>query len=211
MITGTYDSLSDAWINTLALVYRNGVLVPTEYGVNAKCVVGYVAEIHSTAAAHPGDPFCTPRKVAEYKRQLSREMLGKGGFDYTYIDRLAAYNGVDQLKYMREKAGVPCSRRCQGIAWMPEIDTLRDHIPCMQRLWTYTWPDRSIDLHIHYRSHDLFKAYEANLLAIAEMVNTEVAAPNGLKMGAVRLMDDNIHIYEDDFQDVERVLKVYHR
>jgi thymidylate synthase len=211
MISGTFETISEAWFWAIGQIYRNGQLVETEYGIKAKMVNGMLLEIDSPVQAwHKKDPFCSPERVAFYKQQFKRESAGKHGFEYTYIDRLVNYEGFDQLQWMAEqlKKNRYESKRIQAITWMPKIDCSKpEDQPCFQRIWVFPHRNNRLDVHIHYRSWDMFKAFEANLMAFQELAKDELIGPTDFMIGKLRCFGDNVHIYEDDFQAVEQVLK----
>ena len=159
---------------------------------------------------HKKDPFCSPDRIQFYKQQFKRESAGTHGFEYTYIDRMVNYEGFDQLKWMSEqlKNYRYESKRIQAITWMPKVDwTEQEDQPCFQRIWVFPHKNHRLDVHIHYRSWDMFKAFEANLMAFQELVKDELIGPTDFSLGTLRCIGDNVHIYEDDFQSVEQVLK----
>lgn len=208
---GRFNSVADAWIWAIRHIYNEGVLNPTEYGVKARMLNGMLLEITNPERKwHSKDPFCTPMRVKYYVQQFKRENAGNtNGFEYTYIDRLINYRGFDQLMWMREQLANNrvFSKRIQAITWNPEVDCKKlEDQPCFQRIWVYPYPDKTMDVHIHYRSWDMFKAFEANLMAFQELVNDEFTGPYGYTIKTLRCIADNVHIYEDDFQSVEQVL-----
>jgi thymidylate synthase len=211
MIAGEFDSIAKAWEWAIGKIYREGHLVNTEYGVKARMVNGMLLEINNPVQQwHPKDPFCSPMRVKYYIEQFKRESAGKHGFEYTYIDRMVNYEGFDQLKWMSEqlKNKRYDSKRVQAITWIPKIDLVKkEDQPCFQRIWVYPYQDGRLDVHIHYRSWDMFKAFEANLMAFQELVRDELTGPTGFRLGKLRCFGDNVHIYEDDFQAVEAMLK----
>jgi thymidylate synthase len=210
MLSGSFETIQDAWIWALRHVYNEGVLFSTEYGVKARMVNGGLLEISNPAQKwHPKDPFCSPQRIKYYVKQFKRDFAGQSNFEYTYIDRLINYEGFDQLMWMRDQlmADRVFSKRIQAVSWIPKVDCLKkEDQPCFQRLWIFPYPDKTMDVHIHYRSWDLFKAYEANLMAFQELISDEFTGPCGYKLRGLRCFADNFHIYEDDFQSVEKVL-----
>ncbi len=211
MIAGTFDTISEAWFSAIGQIYRGGQLVETEYGIKAKMVNGMLLEIDNPVQAwHKKDPFCTPDRVKLYKQQFKRESVGKHGFEYTYVDRMINYEGFDQLQWMAEQLKKKRyeSKRIQAITWMPKVDCMKqEDQPCFQRIWVFPHRNNRLDVHIHYRSWDMFKAFEANLMAFQELVRDELIGPTDFMIGRLRCFGDNVHIYEDDFQAVEAALK----
>jgi thymidylate synthase len=208
---GSFKTVADAWIWAIRHIYTNGVLNPTEYGVKARMVNGMLLEITNPVKQwHPKDPFCSPMRVKYYVHQFKRENANNtNGFEYTYIDRLINYEGFDQLMSMRDQLANNrvYSKRIQAITWIPKVDATKlEDQPCFQRIWVYPYPDKTMDVHIHYRSWDMFKAFEANLMAFQQLIDDEFTGPLGYKVRLLRCIADNVHIYEDDFQAVEQVL-----
>lgn len=210
---GSFKTLPDAWIWAIRHVYTKGLLRPTEYGQKARIVNGMLLEITTPDKTwHKQDPFCAPQRIKYYVMQFKREFVGKTNFEYTYIDRMVNYDGFDQLKWMRDQleSNRFDSKRVQAISWMPFVDcNKKEDQPCFQRIWVYPYPDRSLDVHIHYRSWDMFKAFEANLIAFQELIAEEFLLPCDYRLNCLRCFADNGHIYEDDFQSVERILNVF--
>ncbi|MCD1294011.1 thymidylate synthase [Methanocella sp. CWC-04] len=211
MLAGSFDTLSEAWYYAVKEIYTKGLLVNTEYGIKAKMINGMLLEIKNPVQVwHKKDPFCSPERIKFYKEQFKRESAGKHGFEYTYIDRLVNYEGFDQLKWMQEqlKSLRYESKRIQAITWIPEVDcNKKEDQPCFQRIWVYPYRNNRLDVHIHYRSWDFFKAFEANIIAFQELIKDELTGPTDFMLGSLRCIGDNVHIYEDDFQKVEEILK----
>jgi thymidylate synthase len=227
LISGNYGTISEAWIDVLGKIYRSGGLMTTEYGLKARYINGMLIEISDPVRVwHKKDPFCTDNRIEHYKSQFKRSAIGKHGFEYTYIDRMVNYPDgleeievmgvhvpneatIDQLAWMREQllAHRYESRRIQAITWIPHIDLRKkEDQPCFQRIWIFPQKNNTLDVHIHYRSWDWFKAFEANMMGFLEVVKDEFAIPTDFRLGVLRCFGDNVHIYEDDFQAVERVL-----
>jgi len=59
---------------------------------------------------------------------------------------------------------------------------------CLQRIWIRYLGDQSVEVHLTWRSRDLYTAWQANIVAIIDMLNRA----------------DSLHIYESD-KDAERV------
>jgi thymidylate synthase len=211
MLAGTFDTISEAWYSGIKEIYTKGQLVNTEYGLKAKMINGMLLEIKNPVQVwHKKDPFCSKERIEFYKKQFKRESAGKHGFEYTYIDRLVNYKGFDQLKWMKEQLDASRyeSKRIQAITWIPEIDCMKpEDQPCFQRIWVYPFRNDRLDVHIHYRSWDFFKAFEANMMAFQELIKDELTGPTKFSLGTLRCIGDNVHIYEDDFQSVEEILK----
>ncbi|MFX0098547.1 MAG: thymidylate synthase [Candidatus Hodarchaeota archaeon] len=140
-------------------------------------------------------------------------------YPYTYHDRLFNYKamnvedksylknvndellrsvseipGMDQVEYIVEKLKKsPYSRRAQAITWRPLSDPARDDPPCLQRIW-FRVQDGILKMNTHWRSRDLFGAWEANINGMFQIAN-HVAEELGVTFGEYFDFCDSLHIY----------------
>ena len=162
---------------------------------------------------HPQFPF---RHIDHYCHEFTREYLSEyvekpeqERFSYLYFERLAIYEDLDQIRCLckclalQKKSGIT-SNRDQAITWQPKIDLGSASPPCLQRVVIRYLGEDSVDVHLTWRSRDLYTAWQANIVAIIDMLNREVIRPNNCRI--VRLIDyaDSLHIYESD-KDAEQV------
>ena len=162
---------------------------------------------------HPQFPFKFIKQYVEeftYEYQKEYEKDPTKQFVYTYFDRLTSYNimtgpryGVyDQLKELRRcletqvTSGIS-SNRCQAITWRVRDDNMSDSPPCLQRIWLHHVGNK-VDIHLDWRSRDLFTAWQVNLIAIIQMLNTYVVRPNDCEIGRIIESVDSLHIYDSD-------------
>lgn len=165
----------------------------------------------------PFGPQYVQHYVEEYsleyiEKQAMLEEGDKGKFTYTYYDRFRRYptsNGMlDQVEALKNnvaqqiKNGV-FSNRHQMITWIPEVDTFSAEPPCLQRVWVTLIEKGSIEVHLDWRSRDLYGAWHVNLVAIINMIDRDIAKPNNCKI--VRVMDscNSLHIYNGDFDQAK--------
>lgn len=130
-------------------------------------------------------------------------------FSYTYYDRLRRYpvgsKTIDQIADLRDNvarqinSGV-FSNRHQAITWVPEWDIMSTEPPCLQRIWVSTIDKQSIEMHLDWRSRDLYGAWHVNLIAIVSMLCRDIALPNGVKIARVVDSCDSLHIYAGDLE-----------
>lgn len=152
---------------------------------------------------HPDYPF-GGRRLEEYRKEFTREFLDEyvtrpeeNKFAYLYMERL-----VDQFRSMKAnfdeqvRSGVT-SNQCQAITWRPDIDPGMKDCPCLQRISVRYVGNQSADVRIEFRSRDVM-AWQANVVAIVEMINREIVEPNKI----VRVIDtsDSLHVYHYDWE-----------
>lgn len=172
-------------------------------------------------------PFYRMRELAikEYKKEYDRRWFNeeynklpledRKRFTYVYIERLIKHRTpggfVDQLLKLKQllkeqiESGVS-SNRHQVITWEPDIDMGSDAPPCLQRIWIRYYPGGYVDVHIKWRSRDLFNAWQGNLIGLIAMLLLEVIIPNNCKI--IRVIDDSdsLHIYEGVLGEANKVL-----
>ncbi|MDD2909840.1 MAG: thymidylate synthase [Candidatus Pacebacteria bacterium] len=130
---------------------------------------------------------------------------------YTYMGRFIF--PTDQIESL--KAGIKfqqenkiMSNRVQMTTWHAETDSYASASPpCLQRIWIrWNADDNSLDIHLNWRSRDLFDAWTSNLIGIVWMINEYIAEPLGCRIG--RLVDnfDSLHIYDYNW-DVAKKIK----
>lgn len=102
--------------------------------------------------------------------------------------------GMDQVEYIIQKLKeAPYSRRAQAITWRPNSDPARDDPPCLQRIW-FRVQDGALKMNTHWRSRDLFGAWEANINGMFQIAD-HVAKALDVTFGEYFDFCDSLHIY----------------
>ena len=138
---------------------------------------------------------------------------------YTYHERLFNYKidniTINQIDIMIDKlSSVYYTRRSQAITWNPAIDNTIHDPPCLQRIWCRLVEcdgNYVLNMNTHWRSHDLFKAWVENVIALTELqkrIAEKISQRTGKKVlvGRYCEMNDSLHIYGAYFKDVEKFL-----
>jgi len=157
--------------------------------------------------------------VRDYRIKTSDDTTKATYWSYTYHNRLFNYktNGtiINQIDIMIDKlSSVYYSRRSQAITWNPAIDNTISDPPCLQRIWCRLVEcngEYVLNMNAHWRSHDLFKAWIENVIALTELqkrIAEKISQKTGKKVivGRYCEMNDSLHIYGAYFKDVERFL-----
>ncbi len=179
-------------------------------------------EIHTQCPFKAIEQYCNEFTDEFIERQ---QMMGDDDerkHPYTYYKRLtqfdeypsAEYDGsFDQLKNMerwirrQQKTGIQ-SNQCQSITWYVDRDNRTNSPPCLQRIWLRWYPGNLIDLHLEWRSRDLFNAWQSNIIAIVEMIDREVIRPNDCRLARVMDYSDSLHIYEANLREAARIKRI---
>lgn len=221
------ETFPRVWEEALKKTWEEGELVKTDYDkkgdpasrdITAMMVVEKPEtepKIHR--AAFPmgiGDLFDYIDEVVEGTRDHLVEKLG-----YTYHDRMVNYrdnidaqDGVNQLDYVVEELNrAKYSRRAQAIVWNPKVDTTSEgeDVPCLQRLW-FRIVNGKLNMNIHMRSNDLFKATFSNMMAFYH-IQKDIASRLEVPVGSYCHVADSLHIYGSYFKEVERTLETFDR
>ena len=174
-------------------------------------VLGYNAikqirarKIHPKFPFKAIDKYCeefTDKFLEEYRKRPADEQ-----FSYLYYDRI-----VHQIprakKNLQEQISIDVrSNRNQMTTWKTCLDPLSNASPCMQRIWIRHEGDNEVSVHIHWRSRDLFGAWQANLIAIVNMLYREILIPNDCEISRLIDFNDSLHIYETDIEAAKGVL-----
>jgi len=204
----------NAWARAVRIVLRTG----------HEMVIGDTNEqkpIHDTTAMfvltgnaidqierHELHPQYQFKSIYEYCNEFTDEFLEQymmrsddKQFSYLYYERLVC--DIDQLEMLRndletQKNTDISSNRSQAITWHTTIDGIHTAAPCLQRIWIRYLGDDCAEVHLTWRSRDLYNAWQANVIAIVDMLNREVMEPNNCKI--IKLVDysDSLHIYDSE-------------
>ncbi|MFW6173057.1 MAG: thymidylate synthase [Elusimicrobiota bacterium] len=131
---------------------------------------------------------------------------------YTYHSRLFAYtvggrvvfhfDQIDKVVEMLKKCGF--TRRAQAITWQPPRDMASDDPPCLNRLW-FRINNNKLNMNIHIRSNDAYKAAFLNMYAFTELQKS-VADRVGVEVGEYIHIADSFHIYGSYFDEFKGFL-----
>ena len=216
------ESFHNAWARAVRYVLRDGLPITIGDATEPKpirdaCVLFELTgdairqiedrELHPQFPFQHIDPYCeefTRAYLSQYIEKPDQER-----FSYLYFERLAMYGDLDQIGRLRECLAVQidtgiASNRDQAITWQPRADLGNTSPPCLQCIQIRHLGDDSVEVHLTWRSRDLYTAWQVNIIAITDMLNREVIHPNNCRI--VKLVDyaDSLHIYESD-KEAEKV------
>ena len=224
------QNFHNTWVHLLKKVVFSGIDLEIGGGDERKPILDSCALINLYGNAihqieekelHPQFPF---RRIEEYCKEFTVDYVQqyrreKGSkFSYLYMDRLLNWSPyemkhlfppIDQLAILTDsletqKTENVTSNRNQAITWVPHHDPYK-HSPCLQRIQIRYIPENKVDVHLTWRSRDLYNAWQPNLICIVDMLNREVIKPNGCEI--IRLIDynDSLHIYQTDILGAREV------
>ena len=136
----------------------------------------------------------------------------EGKWEYTYHERLFEYRvpGIDepfdQIEAVVAKLKeTPHTRRAQAVTWQVWNDTGISDPACLQRMW-FRVEEGRLNMVIHMRSNDAFKAAFMNMFAFTELQRM-VAERLGVEVGDYVHGADSFHIYGSYFSEFEGFLR----
>jgi len=223
------ENLPEGWEKSVITCWKKGIPIKTEYDKpedppSRDCTM--IIEIY--------DPFKEPRIHRAFPAGLEdleiyrQEVLfgvhddwinpREGKWEYTYHERLFNYtvpgeaNSIDQINFVIEKLSkIPYSRRAQAVTWKCWLDPKFDDPPCLQRMWFRMFKDK-LQLNVHLRSNDAFKAAFMNMFAFTELqklVAEKISQRTGkkIRVGKYVHIADSYHIYGSDYNQFKQFLE----
>jgi len=223
------ETLPEVWEKSLLECWEKGIQARTEYDKpgdppSRDCTI--IMEVIS--------PFKEPRLHRAFPAGLEdlevyrQEVLfgihddwikpEEGKWKYTYHERLFDYKvshnsqSINQIDLIVDKLSkIPYSRRAQATTWKCWLDPGFYDAPCLQRLWMRIFGD-NLQLNVHLRSNDAFKAAFMNMFAFTElqkMVAKKISQKIGkkIKIGKYVHIADSYHIYGSYYKDFKGFLE----
>jgi thymidylate synthase len=202
-------TISDAWARGLNLIWRQGAIITDERGTRIREILSLQVVVEDPYREMiPPQYSWNEERLEEYASQL---LSGENpGFEYTYGERLRAWHQpgmpeLDQIEQVisRLKASA-ITRRATAVTWIVPVDARKDEVPCMI-VDDFKLRDGRLHLSIFFRSHDFAGAYPANLYGLARLLQY-VSFEVGAKPGSISTTSASAHIYEHDWDYVEKML-----
>lgn len=227
--------LPAAWENAVLACWEQGESFPTQYDKpndpNSRDVVAMIhvrrpmdePRIHR---AFPGGLDDLEKYRAEVLYGVHDHWINPaaGMWEYTYHQRLCDYrvppipgdssrkpgpdgwvhiNQIDECVKLLKGCGF--TRRAQAVTWQAWNDLGISDPACLQRLW-FRVQDGKLNMVIHMRSNDAFKAAFMNMYAFTEL-QADVAARIGVAVGEYCHIADSFHIYGSYFDEFQRFVE----
>lgn len=172
---------------------------------------------------HPSDPFATPDKIKHYIDEYS-DGFDASIFDYTYYDILKRgffvtnstegcfLNQINVLRkgLMKQKTEKLSSNRNVAVLWNPIVQSSSNKSqPCLNEVSVRWMPGDKAVIYNHFRSHDLFAAWGANMIAITEFLNRDVIKPCGCELDGIVETNFSLHIYKYDLEQANEIKELH--
>ena len=202
-------TISEAWQRGLSLIWRQGSQITDERGTRIRELLSLQVVVEDPYHEMiPPQYSWNEERLEEYAQQL---LSGNNpGFEYTYGERLRAWSlpgapALDQIEQAVQRLRAsPATRRATAVTWIPPVDACKDEVPCMI-VDDFKLRDGRLHLSVFFRSHDFAGAYPANLYGLAKVLQY-VSGQVGALPGSISTTSASAHIYEHDWDWVERML-----
>ena len=219
------DLLPVAWEKAVVACWEQGESFPTQYDKpndpNSRDVA---AMIHvRTPFAEPRIHRAFPGGLDDLEKYRAEVLYGvhdhwinpaKGMWEYTYHERLFDYrvgegkdvrhiNQIDECVRLLRECGY--TRRAQAVTWQAWHDLGIADPACLQRLW-FRIQNGRLNMIVHMRSNDAYKAAFMNMFAFTEL-QAMVAARVGVEPGEYCHIADSFHIYGSYFAEFQGFLE----
>ncbi|MFO8012328.1 MAG: thymidylate synthase [Phycisphaerae bacterium] len=222
-------TLPEAWETAVRRCWEEGARFRTQYDKPDDPPSRDVA-----CLIHVTDPFAEPRihkampaGLEDLEVYRAEVLYGvhdhwvapeEGKWEYTYHERLRAYRvpgvaePIDQVaEVVRMLREAPHTRRAQAVTWQAWQDLGIADPACLQRMWFRVEEPQAdgdtarLNLAIHIRSNDAFKAAFMNMYAFTEL-QRQVAEAVGVPPGEYVHVADSFHIYGSYFDEFQSFL-----
>jgi len=158
------------------------------------------------------------RREGEGQLAFDFEVQKTTRWTYTYHNRLFEYEMPEQAPVAQIESVVrmlrktPHTRRAQAVTWQAWQDPEHNDPPCLQRLWFRVEKGRGrrkrkLNVVVHMRSNDAFKAAFMNMYAFTEL-QRQVAGEVGVAPGEYVHVADSFHIYGSYFDEFRGFLEM---
>jgi thymidylate synthase len=216
------ENLSAAWEQSIIDLYECGREVKTQYdkpdapySIDATGIIEIINPF-----AEPRIHKCFPGGIVELETYRQEVVDGihdhwvcpeEGKWEYTYSERLTKYTvpglekPINQIEMVIDNLKkCPYTRRAQAVTWKAWEDSNIVDPACLQIMWFRVIEDK-LELNVHMRSNDAFKAAFMNMYAFTDLQRL-VAEQIDFPVGRYTHIADSYHIYSSYFDEIEGFL-----
>ena len=216
------DDFPDAWVRAVKVNLNNGfesndaqesIMVVVLRGNAIKQVKNHVVHPQYPLGKYAINAYCEEYTYDYLKNYLNYPEEKK--FSYLYFERFVRYptsmhysNYIDQISYLHESLRITNnSRQLQMITYIPEIDMWSENPPCLQRIQVRQISDGVVDIHLDFRSWDVYGAMPSNIIAIIEMLINYVLNDD-YDINSIIIISRSGHVYNNDSDAAKKVKRI---
>lgn len=208
-------TIAETWVKIIHRIKTTGTIRPTGYDGRWQELIDLMAVVTDEP---PGFYFPEPNYlpcdrpfIEEYISQILDDAPILEGVKYTYGQRLRSWFGRDQIEQVIQKL----IGEIDAASAVMSLWDVRDHdtggSPCLNHIWLRV-VDNELSLSATLRSNDMFAAWPANamgLRALQQYIRDEIAKRSdyNLKMGPLLTMSQSAHIYDDTWENADKLIQ----
>lgn len=207
------ETTAQTWIKILNNIMRYGRNKTTRYTQEneLKELLNVMAVIYNENPEDPYLPHFFPFGKTEllqyYPQVLSPKQIP--GISYTYGQRLRNHDGVDQIMNIINLIKVrPFSKKMAAFTARVKEDwgeVNRGDTPCLTQVLC-SIQDGKLFMTTHFRSQDMVHGWPRNVFSLRKLQKL-IADETGYPLGAFVMVTHSAHIYSDDYELVEKIIK----
>ncbi|MEK7533539.1 MAG: thymidylate synthase [Patescibacteria group bacterium] len=152
-------------------------------------------------------PFSEKDLATYYPQVLSAKQIP--GIAYTYGQRLRDHDGVDQIQNIIDLIKTrPFSKKMVAFTAKIQEDwsvVNRGDTPCLTQILC-SIQDGKLFMTTHFRSQDMVHGWPRNVFSLRKLQKF-ISDESGVPMGTFVMITHSAHIYSDDYELVEKILK----
>ncbi len=204
---------AQTWLKILQNIMRYGRNKTTRYTQEneLKELLNIMAVVYSEDPDKPYLPHFFPFSEKDlqtyYPQVLSAKQIP--GIAYTYGQRLRDHDGVDQIQNIIDLIKTrPFSKKMVAFTAKIKEDwsvVNRGDTPCLTQILC-SIQDGKLFMTTHFRSQDMVHGWPRNVFSLRKLQKL-ISDESGVAMGAFVMITHSAHIYSDDYELVEKILK----
>ncbi|OGG23787.1 hypothetical protein A3A79_01090 [Candidatus Gottesmanbacteria bacterium RIFCSPLOWO2_01_FULL_43_11b] len=207
------DTAAQTWLKILQNIMRYGRNKQTRYTQEneLKELLNVMAVVYKENPEDPYLPHYFPFSKTEllqyYPQVLSAKQIS--GIAYTYGQRLRNHDNVDQIaKIIELIKNRPFSKKMVAFTAKVSEDwnqVNKGDTPCLTQV-LFSIQDSKLFCTTHFRSQDMVHGWPRNVFSLLKLQKL-VSDETDYTMGPFVMITHSAHIYSDDYELVEKILK----
>lgn len=205
---------AQTWLKILNVIMRYGRNKTTRYTQEneLKEILNMMAIIFDEDPDNPYVPPFFPFTKKDLDVYYPQVLTSKPiqGIAYTYGQRLRDHEGVDQIQNIIDLIKTrPFSKKMVAFTANVRQDwsqVNKGDTPCLTQVLCSVQDDK-LFMTTHFRSQDMLHGWPRNVFSLRKLQKFIADEAGGYTLGAFVMITHSAHIYSDDYELVEKILK----
>lgn len=194
------QTLGEAWLGAMKVIMQKGEDIYDE-DVSLREIRNLYITINQIDDLDPVLlKYADPKRINLMKKKYATCGL-VGNYKVDYGSYIYNNNGVNQIDWIINRIKKKPETKSATITLHKPGEEL---LACLSMI-DFKYRNGNLDMTIVYRSQNVFWSQPGNLLALRE-IQKDVASSLDFKIGKIELVIVSAHIYESDFEKVDRIL-----